>query len=349
MKKISPNKSVLVLKFGSATVTDKNGDVAIETIEGIASQVAILRENYKIVIVSSGAVAAGKRSIKNYTGLISERKAAAAIGNPLLMGIYKSAFSPYNITVAQSLCERSHFANRKQFLQLKDTFNTLWKSGVIPIANENDVVSDIELKFSDNDELATLLALAFDAEVLMIGSAVSGLLDKNGAVIPEVKEVNEDIFAVVSKEKSAVGLGGMQSKLTFAKLATRLGIKVVLFGAREPKELLNALNGKAGTTFFPMKSTANARLKWLAGGALVSGRIYVDEGAKTALLKRKSLLLVGVTQWKGEFEMHEIVEIVDANKDIIAVAKVKISSTELNKMPDKKGVEIAHADEILLL
>jgi glutamate 5-kinase len=193
------NKSTIVLKFGSATITDKNGLVDIKTIEGIAAQVVKLKEEYNIVIVSSGAVAAGKAFIENYTGLISERKAAAAIGNPLLMSIYRNAFQPHGITVAQSLCERSHFANRKQFLQLKDTFNTLWKSGIIPIANENDVVSDLELKLSDNDELATLLALAFDATVLMIGSGVEGLLNKKGVIVNSVVDVNEEIFSLVAE------------------------------------------------------------------------------------------------------------------------------------------------------
>lgn len=343
------SKSTIVLKFGSATVTDKKGLVDNSTIELIAAQVAVLKNEFNIVIVSSGAVAAGKAFIINYSGLISERKAAAAIGNPLLMSIYRNAFQPHRITVAQSLCERSHFANRKQFLQLKDTFNALWKSGIIPIANENDVVSDLELKFSDNDELATLLALAFDATVLMIGSGVEGLLNKEGAIVNSVLDVNEEIFSLVNKEKSAVGLGGMQSKLTFAKLATKLGIKVILFGARKPNELLKALEGKAGTTFIPKKSNANARLKWLAGGALVSGRIYIDEGAKSAILKRKSLLLVGVVKIEGEFEMQEIVEIVAPDGEIIAMAKVKKSSIDLIKIKDNKGIEISNADDILLL
>jgi glutamate 5-kinase len=342
-------KKTIVLKFGSATITNNNGQVDTETIKNIAAQIATLIEKYNIVIVSSGAVAAGKLFIKDYNGLISERKAAAAIGNPLLMSIYQNAFLPHNIIIAQSLCERSHFANRKQFLQLKDTYNTLWKSAVIPIANENDVVSDLELKFSDNDELATLLALAFDAEVLMIGSGVDGLLDKNGVVVSQVKEVDEHVFGLVNKEKSITGLGGMQSKLTFAKLASKLGIKVILFGAKNKNALLYALEGKSGTSFIPQKSTANARLKWLAGGALVSGRIYIDDGAKTALLKRKSLLLVGVTHFTGTFEKHEIVEISDTNHEIIALAKIKKSSIEMNVVIDKKGIEIANADDILII
>ena len=156
-------KSVIVIKFGTASITTASGGINEKIIAEIARQVAELQPYYSIVLVSSGAVGAGKEFLKNFKGSLIERKAAAAIGNPLLLAVYGKYFQKYGISIAQSLCERHHFANRNQFLQLKETYNELWKNGIIPIANENDVVSNLELKFSDNDELATLIATGFGA------------------------------------------------------------------------------------------------------------------------------------------------------------------------------------------
>src|SRR5690606_17647830 len=143
-------KPVIVIKFGSAAITTETGAVDEQIILEIARQTAKLQEQYNIVLVSSGAVAAGKAFIPRYKGTLPERKAAAAIGNPVLINMYASYFKPFKIALAQSLCERHHFANRDQFLQLKRTYETLWRNNIIPIANENDVVSNKELKFSDN-------------------------------------------------------------------------------------------------------------------------------------------------------------------------------------------------------
>ena len=178
------SKPIIVIKFGTASITHKTGELNEEILQEIARQISILHADYQVVMVSSGAVGAGRGFIQNYKGTLSERKAAAAIGNPLLLAKYTQYFSKYGIVVAQSLCERQHFANRNQFLQLKETYQELWKNGVIPIANENDVVSNLELKFSDNDELATLIATGFGAETLLLCTSVGGLLDADKKIIP---------------------------------------------------------------------------------------------------------------------------------------------------------------------
>ena len=170
-------KSILVIKFGSAAITT-DGEIDERIVLEIARQCAQLQPKYNIVIVSSGAVAAGKKFIPKYTGTLAQKKAAAAIGNPLLVRTYGTYFKPFKIALAQSLCERHHFANRSQFLQLKSTYETLWKNNVIPIANENDVVSNKELKFSDNDELATLIAVGFGAEQILFSTSVPGGLGR---------------------------------------------------------------------------------------------------------------------------------------------------------------------------
>jgi glutamate 5-kinase len=143
-------KPVLVIKLGSAVITTNNGNIDQTVIKKLAADIAALDKMYRIVLVSSGAVGSGKAFIKNYKGSLIERKAAAAIGNPILIQLYHKHFAKYGITVAQALCERHHFSNRSQFLQLKETFFEFWKNNILPVVNENDLVSNVELKFSDN-------------------------------------------------------------------------------------------------------------------------------------------------------------------------------------------------------
>jgi glutamate 5-kinase len=246
------------------------------------------------------------------------------------------------------LCERQHFANRNKFLQLKETFEELWANNIIPIVNENDVVSDRELKFSDNDELATLLAVGFGAETLMFCTSVGGLLDEDGKILRNVSNVNE-VFKFVRTDKSFLGLGGMASKLTFAKLASRMAIRVVIFGMSQPNELLEALKGNAGTLITPGKSTLSARNRWLGSGGLVSGTLQIDEGAAKALLKRKSLLAVGVTEVTGDFEAGEIIEIYSSEDEMIAVARARETSSAIRANLKTVNFEVAHANDIVLL
>ncbi|MES2794661.1 MAG: glutamate 5-kinase [Bacteroidota bacterium] len=342
------SKSVIVIKFGTASITTQSGGINEKIISEIARQVAALQPYYSIVLVSSGAVGAGKEFLKNFKGSLIERKAAAAIGNPLLVGVYGKYFSKYGISIAQSLCERHHFANRNQFLQLKETYQELWKNGIIPIANENDVVSNLELKFSDNDELATLIATGFGASHLLFSTSVGGLLDKEGNIIPNVDEINASIFDLANKEKTAVGLGGMVSKLTFARLASTMGIKVVIFGIDKEDGILNAMEGKAGTVFIPKAANLSARKKWLGSGSLISGIVKVDSGAEKALLKRKSLLAVGVKKVEGAFEANEIIQIQNEKGEQIAVARANFSSKTIVENLNTQNFEIAHADDIVV-
>jgi glutamate 5-kinase len=342
-------RPLLVLKFGTASITKPSGEPDIAIIDEIARQAAILHKKYRIIIVSSGAVGAGKHFVQNYEGNISQRKAAAAVGNPLLLKMYDQAFEKYSINVAQSLLERQHFANRQQFLQLKETYEELWKSNIIPIANENDVVSNRELKFSDNDELATLIAGGFGAEVLMLCTASGGLLNKEGQLVSRVERIDEEILSMVTKSKTALGLGGMASKLTFTHLANKMGIKVIIFGMKLADGILNAINEKAGSVFLPQEANLSAKNKWIASGAISVGSVTVDSGASKALISRKSLLAVGITGFDGEFEVGELVEILDEDKQILAVGKAKIPSQSLQENLKVQNLIFIHADDIVLI
>ena len=341
-------KRVLVIKLGTAVITDKMGMVSRTVVKKIAAEIAFLQKNYSIILVSSGAVASGKNFIKEYKGSLTERKAAAAIGNPILIRLYQKYFDAHNIIVAQALCERHHFSNRIQFLQLKETFAAFWQNGILPIVNENDLVSNHELKFSDNDELATLLSIGFDAAKLIICTSAGGLLDGDKKVIPLVQKIDNRILQFVHSGKTAVGLGGMLSKLTFTRLANSLGIEVVICGLVGLKPLQDAMNGKNGTLLLAQSSNLKARQKWLASGSVTLGSLLLDKGAIKAVCVRKSLLTIGITSVKGKFEEGEVVQLMDDEKNIVGVAMVKINSKEIVSKLEVKNVLAAHADDIVI-
>ncbi len=341
-------KPVLVVKFGTAVITNREGVIDQKVIRKATAEIAALSKNYNIVLVSSGAVGSGKSFFKKYKGTVTERKAAAAVGNPMLIQLYHKFFSRHGITVAQALCERHHFSNRRQFLQLKETFEEFWQNNILPVVNENDLVSNAEIKFSDNDELATLMAIGFNAERLIICTSAGGLLDHTGAVIPLVEKIDATVMGYVGKEKSGMGLGGMLSKLTSTKQATRLGIEVTICGLDTPDALKLAVAGKNGTFFRAQSSDLKARQKWLASGSITLGGIYVDKGASKALHNRKSLLTVGIKKVSGSFVAGEVIQLIDEDDAIMGVAKTRLSAGDIGKQIAAKNVIAAHADDIVI-
>jgi glutamate 5-kinase len=341
-------KPVLVIKLGTAVLTDARGDIVQATIRKVAAEVAAQSAAYRVVLVSSGAVGSGRSFFSSYRGTLAERKAAAAVGNPILIRHYQKQFSNYSIPVAQALCERQHFSSRHRFLQLKETFQVFWDNGILPIMNENDLVSNVELKFSDNDELATLTAIGFDAEAMLLCTSVGGLLDGDGRIIPRVEKVGGDILGLAQKGKSSPGLGGMLSKLTFTRLACSLGIRVVICGLKGKTPFADALAGRAGTGFVPHSSNLKARQKWLASGSITLGSLFIDKGAVKALSQRRSLLSVGIRQVQGKFSSGEVVQLKDEEENIIGVAKVRLGVAELLANLSSKNVVTAHADDIVL-
>jgi glutamate 5-kinase len=341
-------KPVLVIKLGSAVITNKNGEIDEAVIKKLAYDVSTITDRFKVVLVSSGAVGSGKAFIKNYRGSLIERKAAAAVGNPILIQLYHKHFFKFGITVAQALCERHHFSHRSQFLQLKETFAAFWENNILPVVNENDLVSNVELKFSDNDELATLIAIGFDADTLIICTSVGGFMDNEKKILQQVEKIDDRILSYVNTEKSALGLGGMLSKLTFTRLATSLGIRVIISGLSGEQPISDALEGHTGTGFKPQKSNLKARQKWLASGSITLGSIIVDPGAEKALSNRKSLLTVGISKVDGGFSSGEVVQIINPEEKIIGVAKVKLSAKEIQQQIAKKNMVAAHADDIVM-
>jgi glutamate 5-kinase len=287
-------KPLLVVKYGTACLTNEAGEIELNVIKNITEQLSALHKKYRLVLVSSGAVGAGKSSIKNYTGTVSQKKAAAAIGNPILIETYASFLRKKNIAVGQILCERQHFSDRAKFIQLKSTLETMWENNVIPISNENDVMSGLDLKFSDNDQLAMMLAINFSAKTVMFGTSAPGLWDEKKQVIPTIEHFDARIYGLVRPEETShSGLGGMVSKLTYADMATQYGVNAIIFAGRAKAGIIAALDKKIGTLCLAQGCRVPARKRWMAVSSLSLGRIGVDDGAKKALLKRKSLLSVG--------------------------------------------------------
>jgi len=340
-------KPVLVIKLGTAVISDGKG-ISNAVIKKVASEIATLSSKYRVVLVSSGAVGSGKKFIQQYKGTLTDRKAAAAVGNPILIMLYQKHFEAYGIAVAQALCERHHFSNRTQFLQLKDTFDAFWQNGILPIVNENDLVSNVELKFSDNDELATLIAVGFDAEALIICTSVGGFMNDDKKIIPLVEKVDNKILGYVNTDKTSVGLGGMISKLTFTRLANSLGIQAIICGVTGKSPFTAALNGTNGTIFKAQSSNLKARQKWLASGSITLGSILIDKGAVKALHQRRSLLTVGIKNVNGKFSEGEVVQLMDEDGKIAGVAKVKLAAKAIMENIAVKNVLAAHADDIVI-
>lgn len=342
-------KSVLVIKIGTQAITPQSGEVDRKFLQHLTEQIARLSEQYHILLISSGAVGCGKSFVSDYKGKISERKAAAAIGNPILIEHYRNCFQQFNLSDAQILIERDHFADRKKFLQLRETIQELWRHNVIPICNENDVVSDFELRFSDNDELAGLLAINFSAEKLLMGTSVAGLLDEDGNVVSEIESF-ESAQSLVKTDTSEHGLGGMLSKLKVAQRASDLGVEVVIFQANAENGLLDAASGKTGTKCTGKTREISAHQKWLQSGAKPVGKIFVDSGARKALESKKSLLVVGIQDAAGNFVEGDIVEIfVEGESEPFAFARTRLSADEPDFTNRSQGVILARPEEISFL
>jgi glutamate 5-kinase len=342
------SKEVIVIKLGTAVISKPDGTIDTAIIKKVAGEIATLSKRYNIVLVSSGAVGSGKKYLKAYKGSLLERKAAAAVGNPILIQLYHKYFQQHSINVAQALCERVHFSNRVQFLQLKQTFTTFWENNIVPIVNENDLVSNVEIKFSDNDELATLIAIGFDASHLILCTSTGGVLDDQKKIIPLVEKVDGSVMKFITKDKSGPGLGGMLSKLTFTRLAASLGIEVTIGGLKGKQPLQDALARKNGTSFLAKKSNLRARQKWLASGSITLGKITVDKGAAKALLNRKSLLTLGITKVEGKFLEGEVIQLMEEDNTILGVAKAKLDAASMEAHRASKNVIAAHADDIVL-
>jgi glutamate 5-kinase len=345
-----------VIKIGSSLLfSDKGQEYFCSFLNSLGDQVRTLwDEKNEIVLVSSGAIAFGihELGLKQRPKELYLLQSAAAIGQNRLMDYYRK-FLKTKVHVAQILLTWEDFTDKRRYTNTKNTLLSLLKLGSIPIINENDTVSTDEIRFGDNDRLSALVASLVSADLLIILSDVDGLLDREKKVVRVVPEITSQIKELACPTLKKTCVGGMITKIEAAKIAVDSGIPCVIANGRNPDIILRILKESDlmgnWTLFLPKKGYLAARKRWIAFSAKPKGKIFVDEGAKKALLNKKSLLSVGVTGVEGNFESLDIVSIVDAQGNEFARGKTCISCAQLDKV---KGMrfekEIVHCDNIVV-
>lgn len=349
----------IVVKIGSRALFADGGRFT-QVAEQLATQVEAGR---KVVLVSSGAVAAGRErlGLSERPRTISLLQAAAATGQSLLMRAYEDAFRPLGIHVAQVLLTHDVVSDRDRYLNGRSAIDQLLKLGVVPIINENDTVSIDELRFGDNDQLAAMVCTLIGADLLVLLSDVIGVLDDQGQRISIVRDV-ADIERFIRPPQDDVGLGGMQSKIEAARRATLHGLPVAIGPAASADFLQKLLQGEdVGTLLLPHGSPLPSRKHWIAYTLKPKGRIVVDEGARRALQQRNSSLLpAGVVSVTGSFKVGDAVSIVSESGAELArglarydAAAVQVlagghSQQIAERVGSHVGDEIVHRDDIVL-
>jgi glutamate 5-kinase len=353
----------LVIKIGSNILASAEQGLNTKRLRAITKDISeVVDKGHQVVMVSSGAIAAGlkKLGLKAKPHDIKLQQVAAAIGQSSLMWAYEKHFAEFNKKVAQVLLTRDDITNRLRYINAKNTLFALMSYGIIPVINENDPVAVDEIKFGDNDMLAALASGLVEADMLVILSDVEGLYSKNpkqkGAkIIGSVEKITPDIEKLSGGKGSAVGTGGMYSKLLAAKQATDHGIPVVIMSGKKSGLLSKLLGGKkAGTYFEPKKQRLSSKKGWIAYGVRSRGAIYLDDGAVKALTTMgKSLLPSGITKIEGNFDVGDYIRCISKEGKKIAKGLTNYSSMELEHIKGKKTSEIEkvlgykYSDEVI--
>jgi len=353
-KDILINVKRVLIKIGSAVLTGEDGlDLGI--IEQLVAEIAALTKGgYQIVIVTSGAIASGKHRM-GITGPLKsmpQKQALAAIGQGRLMRVYSNAFGKYGLYVAQILLTMSDLTDRKRFINVRNTLSTLMEWDVIAIINENDTVAVDEIKFGDNDHLAAIIANSIEAHLLINLTSTEGLYDRNptlskeARLIPLVREFTSEIEAAATEETSAVGMGGMKSKVLAAKKVTAFGIPCIIAPGKKKGVLADIFAGReTGTLFLPVSEPLTSRKHWIAFTLRSRGKLIIDEGAKKALIDQgKSLLPSGIIGVEGDFGIGDPVTCVDANETSLAKGLVNYSAAEIRKI---MGLKTSRIEQVL--
>jgi glutamate 5-kinase len=342
--------SRVVVKIGSALLVEpESGRLHRQWLASLAGEIAALRaRGQRLILVSSGAIALGRR----YLGMrrdqrkLEESQAAAAAGQVILAHAYQELLGEHGIKVAQVLLTLDDTENRRRYLNARSTLETLLDLSVVPVINENDTVATQEIRYGDNDRLAARVAEMISADCLVLLSDVAGLYDRDPArnadaqLIPVVREITPAIEALAGSPASAVGSGGMVTKLIAARIALQAGCATVIASGKALAPLEAIDNGAPCTWFIPERSPLAARKLWIAGSLKPRGQLTIDEGAERALAAGKSLLPVGVTGVSGSFERGDAVTIRNGEGRDIARGLIGYGSEEAEKIRGRRSEEI---------
>ena len=361
-----------VIKIGSALLTKDGKGLDYQAIEDWAAQISKLRQQgIEIILVSSGSVAEGMSRMgwqKRPTDL-AKLQAAAAIGQTGLIEAYEAQFKKHHIQAAQILLTHDDVSNRKRYLNARNTLNALLEFKALPIINENDTVALEEMRLGDNDTLAALVANIIEADLLVILTDQDGLFDKDprhhkdASLISEESASNSSLQQYVGKTSTALGSGGMATKLTAAQRAARSGCATVIASGREDQVLKRLSQGEnIGTLLTPENTQIAARKQWIAGQVQATGILYLDSGASLAIQEKgTSLLPIGVENSEGDFKRGDIVDCKTPDGNVVARGLINYASHEvkqLYKQPSNKisqilgytgDEELIHRDNLVLL
>jgi len=363
----------IVIKVGSAVLTGSGEGLDQKRIEKLAAEISSLADQKRdVILVSSGAIAVGlaKLGLRKVKGMpLPLKQAAAAVGQSGLMWMYEKTFGTHGRMVAQVLLTREDLSNRTRFLNARSTIHTLLEYGVIPIINENDTVAVDEIKFGDNDNLSGMVAHLADADLLVILSDIDGLYTADPRVhpdakfIPVVEKITAELERGAGDALSAVGTGGMRSKIMTAKKVGALGVPMAIINGKKQGSLQALFEGReVGTLFLPKTDRDQGRKHWIAYTACSSGGIIVDDGGREALVnKGKSLLPGGIVKVEGSFKAGDCVSCSDNKGGVFARGLTKYSSNDLEKIKGLKTSQIAsvlghkdydeviHRDDLVIL
>lgn len=353
------NAKRIVIKLGTNVLRNDDGEASLPRLYSYIEDISkLVKQGKEVILVTSGAVGLGRKKLGvEKSDDIVLKQACAAIGQSKLMSIYEDGFEAYGVNTAQVLLIEDDFAQRKRYLNLRNTLNRLLELGAVPVINQNDTVSTLELEtlykdahvcFSDNDKLSALVASELDADLLIILSDVNGLYDSNpkenpdAKIIKEVQDVTDEILELASGVSDG-GRGGMKTKLEAAKQVTRFGGKVLIANGKLPRVINEIFNANdVGTMFLPTDESLSGKKRWIGYATNIIGKIVVNEGAKKAVLEKDSSLLpIGVTQVINDFKKGEVISILDENNQEFARGMVNYNSEACSKILG------CHSDEIL--
>lgn len=355
-------KERIVVKIGSNLLTRKDGTLDITQMSSFVDQLAELhKKGYQIILVSSGAVAAGKTELNKQPKLdtVSSRQLYSAIGQVKLINRYYDLFHQYGITCGQVLTTKEDFSTRRHYLNQRNCIGTMLDNRVLPIVNENDTTSVNELMFTDNDELSGLVAAMMDCRQLIILSNIDGIFNGNPSdptseVIRKI-DVEDKIENFIQSSKSSTGRGGMHTKYNMARKVAEEGIEVIIANGRRQNILNSLLESNSNTIctrFVPLPIDLSSVKKWIAhSDGFAKGEIIINLGAKEALLSEKavSLLAVGIVAIKGKFEVDDIVRILDEDGTLLAIGRTTYSSNEAVKIIGQSNKKpIIHYDYLYI-
>lgn len=344
-------QQTIVIKLGTSVLT--GGSLALDKsrMVDLVRQCAALREmGHKVVVVSSGAIAAGREHL-NYPELVqsmANKQLLAAVGQSRLIQIWESLFELYRIPVGQMLLTRADLKDRERFLNARDMINALLEHNVVPIVNENDAVATNEIKVGDNDNLSALVGILCNADKLLLLTDQPGLFtadprsNPEAELIREVKTIDATLRKIAGGSGTTLGTGGMATKLQAADVARHSGIDVVIAAGSSPNVILDLVSDKPqGTHFVALDTSLESRKRWILAGPQVEGDLYIDDGAATAVIERgSSLLAKGIRHFNGEFERGDVVRVRSLEGKLLAKGLIRYDHLDLAQIIGKHSQEI---------